>query len=152
MGKEPASHLKALMYLSEFVGRPAPRNSQIMEASGVLTSSSDAIFKRLVRSQFLKIERRGSLRRFVFSNGSSTDWGDNIKGQIPASWKGAHYSDISAKRDIEKYWSKQGKDVLVVIVSAGKVRAFNPDGTPLSFSMSVDTGHKVSRETVGANA
>lgn len=158
MNKEMASHLKALMYLGTFVGRPAPRNSQIMAAAGVLVSASDFIFERLERNGFLTIERRSGSRRFVFADGSETGWGDNISGSRSASWKAPvrrkvpFYNDACAKRDIERYWRDQGKAVVAVISDAGVIRTYNADGTRLKFKMPVDTGDNVSRGTGASDA
>jgi len=156
MDKPMPTHLQALTYLGTFIGRPAPRNDAIMEACGLLTSSAGSIFTRLVKGGYLIIERRGGSRRFVFSDGSATGWGDNLSGRRPASWKApvrglAHrYTNASAKCAIEQYWAERGKEVRVVISGKGVISTFNADGTP--FKQAVDNGDNVSRGTAVSDA
>lgn len=134
MTDETETHLLVLRHLLTFVGKPAPRNKEIFDAVGSNIGSAHKVFSKLRDRHFLKIEYDGGSRRFVFGDGSMTDWRANNSGdtenKAPRTPR-VSLSDENSKTALENFYAAQKKAVDVRIEGRGILRVYNLDGTPL---------------------
>lgn len=134
MADEIETHLLVLYHLTKFVGKPAPRNKEIFDAVGSNIGSAHKVFSKLRDRHFLKIEYNGGARRFVFGDGSMTDWRANNVGdkdnKAPPKPR-ISLSDKNSKTALENFYKTQKKAVDVRIEGRGILRVYNLDGTPL---------------------